>query len=144
METYTINKTLLVNAKPYTVFKALTDSEQIVQYYPLQKVVSDWQLGSEVHYHGEVNEQPFTDYGVIEAIKPPIEYRYRYWSDNHGTERLPENHLVISYRLEAQDGSTLIHLEQSNIQSKEMYNLMDESVWSFLLGSLKAYVEAKS
>ncbi len=73
------------------VFSALTSSVEIPQFYPLKSVESTWTVGGEVLYKGEVEGAPFTDYGVIEQLESPSVYRYRYWSDNHGTQRMAEN-----------------------------------------------------
>jgi uncharacterized protein YndB with AHSA1/START domain len=100
LETFTIEKQIGLKAPIESVFSALTNSEEIPKYFPLKSVESTWEVGSEVLYKGEVNGVPFTDFGIIEKLTSPTEYRYRYWSDNHGTERNEENHLTISYSLE--------------------------------------------
>lgn len=126
------------------VFSALTDNEEITKYFPLNSVESTWEVGSEVLYKGEVNGSPFTDYGIIEKLTFPIEYQYRYWSDNHGTERTEENHLTINYGLEKADEGTMLTVKQSNIKSAEMYELMNSQVWDFLLASLKQHIETNT
>ena len=123
------------------VFTALTASEEIPRFFPLNGVKSKWLVGSEVLYHGEINGNKFTDFGVIEKLEPPNVYSYRYWSDNHGTERVDENYLRISYSLQRDAGGTILHVRQTNIKSPELYELMDSQVWNFLLSSLKKYIE---
>ena len=138
---FKISKVIHINASRDRIFLALTNSKEILKYYPLNEVQSEWELGSEVHYKGEVNGAPFTDYGVIEKMDSPSVYAYNYWSDNHGTERLPENHIAIRYQLSESNGGTDLTVTQSNIKSAELYELMKDQVWGFLLGSLKEYVE---
>jgi uncharacterized protein YndB with AHSA1/START domain len=138
---FEITKSISINATRECVYSALTSSEEIPKYFPLKEVESAWQAGSEVLYKGEVNGASFTDFGVIEKLVSPSIYTYRYWSDNHGTERLPENHITISYLLSENDEGTKLAVVQSNIGSRELYDLMDNQVWDFLLGSLKEYVE---
>ena len=125
------------------MFSALTTSDEILSYFPLTSVESDWIVGGEVLYRGEANGIAFTDYGVIEKLTSPSHYAYRYWSDNHGTERVAGNYLTISYRLEKRSGGTLLMLAQRNIQSAALYELMNNQVWDYLLASLKGYVESK-
>lgn len=139
---FEISKEIHIKASRERIFSALTNSEEIPKYYPLNEVKSQWELGSEVHYKGEVNGAPFTDYGVIEKLDSPSVYAYSYWSDNHGTERLPENYITISYQLSESNHGTDLTVTQSNIKSAELYELMKDQVWDFLLGSLKEYVEA--
>lgn len=86
----------------------------------------------------------FTDYGVIEKLVFPNIYQYRYWSDNHGTERLEENFLTISYLLEESLMGTRLVVTQSNLKSPEMYELMSGQVWDFLLDSFKQYIEGRT
>jgi len=126
------------------VFFALTNSEEITKYFPLNSVESEWKEGKEVKYKGEVNGSPFTDYGVIEVLSPPSIYRYRYWSDNHGTERTEDNHLVIEYVLTPFSEGTSVYVIQSNIKSKALYEMMEGQVWGYLLGSLKQYMENRT
>ena len=142
MKSFSITKKIRINASPEKVFDALTTSEEIVKYYPINKVTSLWGLGDSVNYHGEVDGVAFTDYGVITALKRPFTYSYRYWSDNHGTDKTPDNHLTINYTLSVVDGATELHLVQSNIKFEEMFNVMNNVVWDMLLSSLKNHMES--
>ena len=45
----------------------------------------------EIIFSGKNDGHIFTDYGTIEAFDRPNEFRYSYWSDNHGTTRSKEN-----------------------------------------------------
>jgi uncharacterized protein YndB with AHSA1/START domain len=139
---FEIIKVIRIHASNSRVFTALTSSEEIPTFYPLEQVDSKWELGSEVLYKGEINGAAFTDFGIIEKLESPKVYAYRYWSDNHGTERTPENHLTISYVLSECPDGTELTVTQSNIKSEDMYELMETQVWDYLLGSLKEFVEA--
>jgi len=141
LNTFSITKQIMINATPEKVFDALTTSDEIVKYYPLNKVISNWGIGDSVHYKGNVNGQKFTDYGVITELKRPTTYSYRYWSDNHGTEKTSDNHLTINYTLSIVKGATELSLVQDNIKSEEMFNVMNNVVWDMLLNSLKEYME---
>jgi uncharacterized protein YndB with AHSA1/START domain len=136
-----ITKTIKINAAPGRVFSALTSSDEITKFYPLTEVTSTWQRGSEVLYKGEVNGVPFTDFGVIDTFEPAKAYSYRYWSDNHGTQRSEANQLMVSYVFSASGNGSELTVVQSNIQTQELYELMNTQVWKYLLGSLKNYVE---
>ena len=141
LKIHSTHKEIQIDASIERVFTALTDSESIPRFYPLLSVESDWLVGSEVLYHGEINGVQFTDFGVIEHLDSQNVYSYRYWSDNHGTERADENYLTITYRLESVTGGTLLKVTQSNIKSPELYEMMDSQVWDYLLASLKKYAE---
>ena len=95
MEIFTIKKTLFVGVPANVVFEALTNSSKIVQYYPLQEVISDWQVGSEIICKGINDGKDFIDYGTIDILIPNQKFQYTYWSDNHGTQKTPDNHLIF-------------------------------------------------
>ena len=141
MKTYSINKSITIDALPESIFDALTTSEEIIKFYPLNQVISDWIVGGTVYYKGAVNGEAFIDYGVITKLSRPYAYSYRYWSDNHGTEREADNYLTISYSLSLVDDVTELTVTQENIKSKQMYTVMDTSVWDMLLNKLKIHVE---
>ena len=48
-------KKILINAPIEGVFGALTTSDAILNYFPLTAVESDWVVGGEVLYRGEIN-----------------------------------------------------------------------------------------
>ena len=118
---YIVEKTIAIAAPTNKVYEALTDSDLIIQYYPLTEVVSDWQLGSEIIGKGSIEGQSFTDYGKIDRLVKNKEFQYTYWSTNHETERTPENYLTIRYTLSQTDKRTVLNLEQRNIKSEQMY-----------------------
>ena len=68
MESYTIKKEIKIFASPSVVFDNLTSSEEIIKYFPLKEVISSWKEGSEILYKGEINNQAFTDYGIIDVL----------------------------------------------------------------------------
>jgi uncharacterized protein YndB with AHSA1/START domain len=144
LNTLTIEKEVEIGAPIEGVFASLTNSDEVVKYFPLKSVESKWEDGNEVLYKGEVNGIPFTDYGVIEEISSPTTYRYRYWSDNHGTARTEDNHLVIEYALSSSPTGTVVHVTQSNIKSNELYEMMEGQVWGYLLSSFKEYMESRT
>lgn len=140
MTTFSIHKTLLINASPSAVFDALTNSDKIIQYYPLKEVVSTWEVGCEILLKGSNERKDFVDYGEIEILAINKQFQYRYWSDNHGTSRTLENYLTICYTLHEVDDGTHLVLEHKNLKSEKMYSEM-LSVWNFLLSNLKDFVE---
>ncbi|BDA70516.1 hypothetical protein CAL7716_046820 [Calothrix sp. PCC 7716] len=74
-------------------------------------------------------------------MAPNEKFQYTYWSDNHGTERTPENHLTICYTLHQAENRTNLKLEHKNLKSEKMYLEM-LNVWDFLLSNLKNFLEA--
>jgi len=70
MKSFSITKNLFINAPPTLLFETLTNSEKIIQYYPLKEVISDWQVGSDIILKGNNNGEDFIDYGRIEVLTP--------------------------------------------------------------------------
>ena len=137
-----IEKEILINATPEAVFDALTMPENIVEYFPLEKVMSSWTVGGELRMQGTADGQRFTDAGVIQSLVRPKLFEYTYWSDNHGTENRPENQVCVRYSLRNDAQGTRVTLVQSNLPSLDYRALMNE-VWDSLLQSLQAYVESR-
>ena len=142
MSEFSIRKEIYILAPIEKVFDALTTSDEIVKYYPLLEVVSDWKVGAEVLYMGEIEGASFTDFGNIISLERPNEYSYSYWSDNHGTIRAPENHQTICYQLSEAANATTLVLQHYNLQSLDQYELMNNTVWEHLLNSLRIHVES--
>lgn len=132
---------IVVDADADAVYSALTNSEEIVKYYPVTRVESDWVVGGAVTYVGEVGGKPFMDHGVIEVLERPRCYRYSYWSDNHGTEHTSEDLVTVSYRIEETGAGTRVTVTQENLPSVALLDLMRDSVWPHLLDCLKRHVE---
>ncbi len=63
-------KDLLISVLPNVLFEALTNSDKLVQYYPLKEVVSTWKVGDEIILKGSNGGKDFIDYGKIEILSP--------------------------------------------------------------------------
>lgn len=140
MSVLTIEKQIRIAAPASKVFDALSDPEQIVQYYPIKSVTSSQEVSGAILFKGEVDGKPFTDYGMIEILDRPQRFRYHYWSDNHGTADTPENRMSIDYQLSCDGDDTVLTLTHSNLLSTDRQATMTPA-WDFLLGGLKNYLE---
>lgn len=138
-----MHKSFYISATPEAVFDALTCSDDIIKYYPLIKVTSEWKVGGDLILDGEIDGNSFRDHGVIQALSRPTQFSYSYWSTNHGTERTPESHLTIAYRLSPEQQGTRLDVEQSNIRSEDLFGMMGP-IWDSLLTSLKTFVESRA
>ena len=143
MKIFNVTKSIYIDAKPEAVFDALTCSDDIVRYYPLKKVTSEWKVGGEVLLDGEINGKSFRDNGIIQVLSRPTQFSYSYWSTNQGTEVTLENHLTITYHLSPKHQGTQLDVEQSNIKSEEIFNMMGP-IWESLLNGLKDYVQNRT
>ena len=136
----TINKTINIMADKSKVWEALTNSNIIKQYLFGAEVNSDWKVGSKIIYSGNFDGIEFRDEGIINVLDFEKVFQYSYWSANHGTENIPENHVVISYDIISTDTGTTLELTQKNYKSKEIAEGMNY-IWDLILGNLKKLIE---
>ena len=135
-----LRKEIWLDADAARVFAALVEPGQLTRYWPFREVVSSGAVGGSIVFRGEAGGVPFTDHGVIEVLQPPHRFRYRYWSDNHGTEDVPANHMAVDYRLAPEGEGCRLVVSHENLLSAERSAMMD-GAWDYLLSRLKEHVE---
>ena len=141
MERLTLRKRITLPASPDRVFAALTTPEEIIAYYPFQRVESAGRQGGAIIFHGQLNGVPFTDYGEITVWEPAREFAYTYWSDNHGTPRTPEHFLTIRYRLvPTEGGGTELHVHHERVPDGPYATAMN-AAWDGLLELFVRYID---
>ena len=144
MNSPTIAKERIIAAPPERLFAALTMPDHIVAIFPFAEVEIEQRPGGVVMFRGESEGLPFTDSGVVEVWQPPQVFQYRYWSDNHGTERLPENEVVLRYEIERlPGGASRLQVTHSALPSVQYAAMMDMA-WDLLLETLASRLEAGS
>lgn len=102
--------------------------------------ISEWNEGSKIVYQGNFNGIEFRDEGIIDIFDFESKYQYSYWSKNHGTKNLPENYVSISYQIEGRNNEVILRVVQTNYQSKEIAENMNQ-IWNLILNSLKELLE---
>lgn len=146
MSEATARATVVVNAPPKAVWRALTDPELIRQYFMGATVSTDWKEGSPITFSGDYNGKPYEDKGEILAFRPQKELRYSHWSPMAGTADAPENYHVVDISLHKADAATEVTLTQSNLSgavtdadraSRDEYT----KTWNSVLQGLKKVVE---
>ncbi len=135
-----IKKEIQLKAPASKVWEALTNPDLVRQYLVGAEVISDWKVGSKIVYCGSFNGIDFRDEGEITIFEPDKQFQYTYWSENHGTENVKANHVVLTYTLSESNYGTLLSVSQENYQSKEIADAM-KNIWDLILGKLKDVVE---
>lgn len=136
-----LHKTCIIKSAPDVVFRALTEPNRIVRYFPVDRIDLDPKVGGILTIHGDAGGEAFTDHGVIEQFDRPVAFRYRYWSTNHGTEQVADNYMTIDYQIKRVDADCIeLHLHHLNLLTDDRKTQMN-TVWDYLLGELKTYVE---
>ncbi|QIK95402.1 SRPBCC domain-containing protein [Sphingomonas sp. HDW15A] len=139
-ERLVIEKSKVIRTTREQLFSALTEPHEIVRYLPFKSVESDGCEGGSIIFRGDSNGTPFEDIGVIEVLSPPEVFQYRYWSTNHRTAQLAENHLRIRYTLREDGPNVVLNVSHSDIPPGPYHAVMTD-VWEQVLQALKGHVE---
>jgi uncharacterized protein YndB with AHSA1/START domain len=140
---------IVVDASPKVVWKALTDPELIRQYFMGATVDTDWKEGSPITFRGEWNGTAFEDKGEVLTVRPQKELRYSHWSPMGGTPDSPENYHVVDIELHkagSKTPKTEVRLTQSNLSgavtdADRAQRGEFEKNWRAVLQGLKDVVE---
>jgi uncharacterized protein YndB with AHSA1/START domain len=135
-----LNISVTIHASKSKVWTALTDPEQIKKYLFGTDTKTDWKVGSAITFSGMWEGKAYIDKGTILQIEKEKLLKYNYWSSFSGTEDKAENYANITYSLEDHNGSTIFHLIQDGIKTKEAQEHSEQN-WRMVLNSLKDLLE---
>ena len=135
-----INKTIRFNADKSKVWDALVNPEIIKLYLFGTEVISEWEKGSKMVFQGEWNGSVFRDKGNIIEIEPEKLLKYNYWSIFSGLDDMEKNYSVITYQLEKEGESTLLHLTQEGFKDN-FAKEHSEMSWDMILEKMKEILE---
>jgi len=135
-----LRKVIKFNADRSKVWDALVNPEIIKEYLFGTEVISDWEVGSRMIFHGEWNGSEFNDKGNILAIEPEKLLKYNYWSIFSGLDDKEENYSVITYQLKEEGGQTVLLLTQEGFNDKHAKEHSEMS-WDMILEKMKEIVE---
>lgn len=138
----TVEKSILINATPASVWEVITDPAKVKQYMFGTDMTADWKIGGKITYKGEWEGKSYEDGGTILEIEPEKILKSTYWSSMSGTENTPENQMVVTYKLEAKDGGTLMTVIQDNNKTEAGAEHSGEN-WGMVLDSMKKIAETK-
>jgi uncharacterized protein YndB with AHSA1/START domain len=140
MSNIRLKTTIIINAPAPLVWKALTDTEIVKQYFFGTEQVSDWKEDSDIVWTGEWDGKAYRDHGKILEINPGKFVTYSYWSSMSGTDDKPENYQNVSYNVTEDNGVTTLDIIQDNIKD-EAAKEHSEQNWQHLFGAMKDMVE---
>jgi uncharacterized protein YndB with AHSA1/START domain len=129
-----------IQASKVSVWKALTDPDQIKKYLFGTETVSDWKPGSPITFSGVWEGKPYMDKGTILEIETEKVLKYNYWSSFSGTEDKPENYANVIYSLEEKNGETVFSILQDGIKTKEARDHSKQN-WKMVMNNLKELLE---
>lgn len=136
----TAEVTAWIRATPQEVWNALTQPELIRQYFFGTEAISDWKVGSTLHFKGEWEGKPYLDKGFILASEPNQLFRYSYWSAFSGMPDVPENYAEITYALSPKENGTELRVIQNGIPDEARKKHSEEN-WRVVIEGLRKIVQ---
>jgi uncharacterized protein YndB with AHSA1/START domain len=130
---------IIVNAPPEKVWRALTDPALVKHYLFGTDMETTWEVGSPILYKGEWKGQPYEDKGTVLAFEPNKRIETSYWSAAFGPD-VPENRKKVVYMLQEHSGGTKLTIIQDNNRT-ETSKAESEGNWNVVLDGLKKIVE---
>lgn len=135
-----VTQSIEINADKSEIWDALTNPEKIKTYLFGTETVTDWKMGSEIIFQGEYQGKQYRDKGTIIEIKTNELLKYSYWSGFSGLEDKPENYSLVTYKLESEDGKTVLTVIQKGFAGEEAKQ-HSESGWTNVLQQIKQMTE---
>ena len=132
--------TITVNAPASVVWDALTNPKLIKEYFFGTEAISDWKVGSPLHFKGVWEGKEYLDKGTILQSIPEKLFQYSYWSSFSGLPDAPENYANIVYELEEENSQTMLTVKQENIADEEKRQHSEKN-WAMILNKMKELVE---
>ena len=136
----TATTSININASSSKIWDALTTPELIKQYFFGTETVTDWKVGSPIHFKGTWEGKEYLDKGIILEIIPEKLLRYSYLSSFSGLEDKTENYANVTYSITIEPTGTKLTVIQDNIDSEEKV-LHSTQGWEMVLNGLKKLVE---
>ena len=139
----TINKSITINAPAQKVWAILTTPELIKKWQTDDggyEVISDFKVGSPIRFEGKHLGVFYKDKGVVLKFEPEKVFQYSYWNEISHLPDIPENYVVIEFKLHPEKGATLLELTVSNCPEGTIYAHWN-FYWSTTLHVIKRLVE---
>ena len=91
--------TTTIEATKETVWKALTDPDEVMAWFFGTDQRTDWKPGSPITWTGEWDGKPYEDKGEVLAVDEPNRFEVTHWSPLTGTPDVPESYHTLVYAL---------------------------------------------
>ena len=107
----TITQSILIGADIETVWDVLV-SPQAGETWRIARFKTDWQIGEPFEIEAPIGAKTYRDKGRVLRFERPSLLQYAYWSRIAQRPDAAESWSTITFRLAAQDGQTVLQLEQ--------------------------------
>lgn len=139
---YSTQGSIVIEASPEKVWVAITEPNQVKQYFFGTDLVTTWQVGSPIFFRGEWAGKSYEDKGTVLDFNPLATLSYNYWSSMGDLPDQPENYMILRYDLEPEGENTKLTISQSNVSTQEKADHSAKN-WQGVLESLKKFVEGR-
>jgi uncharacterized protein YndB with AHSA1/START domain len=129
-----------IHAPIEKVWDALTNPETVKQYFFGSQLITTWKVNTPIVFKGDWQGTAYEDKGTVLKfeLNKMLEYDYRSsWSD---LEDRPKNYQIITYRVKSKGNSTVLTIEQRNIDTLEK-KLDSTKNWKNLMVVIKKLME---
>jgi uncharacterized protein YndB with AHSA1/START domain len=150
MKELIVKNTITINADAAKVWDVLTNPGQTKKYMFGCETISDWKQGSSLLWRGtyEGKEMIFVKGYILEMV-PNRLLKYSVIDPNASYPDIPENYLSVEYKLEKQNGNTILTVIQDGFEDaaegrkrfEETYN--NGEGWNPILVQIKKIAEEK-
>jgi uncharacterized protein YndB with AHSA1/START domain len=137
---YTAKQSITINASQSKVWEAIVNPELVKKYFFGTTVTSTWKKGDPITWTGEWEGKAYEDKGKILDIEKDKLLKYTYWSSFSGKPDVPENYVVVTYRLRDVGGKTEYTIEQEGLASEEAVRHSEQN-WAGVLEGLRKMLE---
>ncbi len=129
----TVSKSIDINVSPDKVWEGLTNPKIIKEYLFGTETITDWEVGSDVIFQGEYDDQNYRDKGIVMENIPEKLLSYTYWSGFSGLEDKSENYSLITYTLESSsNNNTIFTWSQKGFADEEKHEHAESGMQEFL------------
>ena len=138
-EDHVVRKTVRIEAAVEKVWDALTNPEMTKKYFFNCEAISDWEVGSRLDFRTTMEgKDTVVVSGIITAIEPNSALEHSCYMPEF--ENDPSNHTDVTYKIESENGATVISVSQGPFEDEEKRNHTNFS-WDIVLSGLKQVLE---
>lgn len=105
-----VQRSVLIAADPAEVWRVMFAPETAPGWMGGFRVASSWEVGGPFALHGMVNGAAHEDAGTLLACEPGKLLRYAHWSGLWRVPDTPENHAVMTFRLDPEGDATRVSI----------------------------------
>ena len=133
----TIEKSITIRAQSDEIFHALTDAEELTQWFP-ESAYTDPEIGGKYEFIWHSFDVWHKKYGIFTDIIPGIMISYTWPVSNLNP------YSIVTYYLHSQGDYTTIIFSHSGFEDGSEWDTEFEEhseIWAFFLENLKFYLE---